>query len=372
MFRTRSQLPPGSSAARPIIVNDYALNTESFSEHDLLRRGHLAAGHETVWVNTNLRETPRLSVASTNFEFAQKPPENSTKRSHPRLSEWNAEADSTDEVFNLDDLEEFQSTDLDNLLSLRTTPKRSFSEASFWSEPPPTKRRKLDVASLRDTILQPHMFPSSASKKQPSIAAYSRNKPIPIPPHTLPLPDPRPYTRRSWVIPVRGHLPWQHASSAVVLLDPTALPVPPDPGTNNEIAWTTASLRALWSFLRLLRDKGAGGPLGLSFHVSPYVSPSNTSNSSQPSYPEMGAQPIHPTYTQDTGAATSIVSSTRFPANPLTFMDHIKVYHDAANSMQVRNLLDAWPFEAGGAKIRVIKTSRLVLIDERSKGIVVL
>jgi hypothetical protein len=59
---------------------------------------------------------------------------------------------------------------------------------------------------------------------------------------------------------------------------------------------------------------------------------------------------------------------------PITFVDHIKVYHDAANSMQLRNLLDAWAFqsgEAGAHKVRLLKGARLVLLDERSKGMLV-
>ncbi|KAJ7031572.1 hypothetical protein C8F04DRAFT_1109799 [Mycena alexandri] len=369
MFRTRSQLPPGSSAARPIIVNDYALCTDSTSDYDLLVRGSLAAGHETVWINPNPREIPPTSVSSTSFKFTPKPPENSTKRSLPRLKEWNADVDFGDEVFNLNDLEEFQSTNL-NFLFLGNTAKRSYSEVSLGE--PPTKRRKLDVASLRNAIPQPHVFPSNSTQKQSSFTPYSRTKPIPIPPHALPLPEPLPYTRRSWVIPVRGTLPWWHATSAVVLLDPNALPEPPDPNTHEEIVWTTGALASFWSFLRLIRDKNTGGSLGLSFNVAHHVS---SSNNSQPSYTElsgMGAQP-QPFYTQDTGGASSVVSSVRqLAATPLTFLDHIKVYHDAVNSMQVRNLLDAWAFEAGGDKIRLIKTSRLVLLDERSKGIIVL
>ncbi|KAJ7757106.1 hypothetical protein B0H16DRAFT_1885807 [Mycena metata] len=369
MFRTRSQVPPGSSAARPIIVNDYALYTDSTSDHDLLVRGSLAAGHETVWINLNPPVTPPPPASSSaHFEYAPKPPKNSTKRVFPRLKEWNADVDFSDEVFNLNDLEEFQSTKL-NLLFLDNEVKRSYSEVSLGE--PPTKRRKLDVASLRNAIPQPHIFPSNSTQKQSSFTPYSRTKPIPIPPHTLPLPAPLPYTRRSWVIPVRGTLSWRHATSAVVLLDSNALPEPPDPDTHEEIVWTTGALASFWSFLRLIRDKKTGGSLGLSFHVAHYVS----SNNSQPSYTElsgMGAQP-QPIYTQDTGGASSVVSSVRQVATtPLTFLDHIKVYHDAVNSLQVRNLLDAWAFEAGADKIRLIKTARLVLLDERSKGIIVL
>lgn len=85
----------------------------------------------------------------------------------------------------------------------------------------------------------------------------------------------------------------------------------------------------------------------------------------------MGAQPV----SQDSRVAPSTVSSSR-PANiPLNFLDHIKVYHDAANSMQLRNIIDAWAFEPGEEarprKIRLLVGARLVLLDERSKGVLV-
>jgi hypothetical protein len=152
------------------------------------------------------------------------------------------------------------------------------------------------------------------------------------------------------------------------LLDSTEPPEPPDSDTHEEIGWTVAALGSFWSFLLLIRKKGTAGPVGLSFNVS-----QNFSSGSQSTYPElsgMGAQPITP----DIGAAASMVSSSRQLTMPITFVDHIKVYHDAANSMQLRNLLDAWAFqsgEAGAQKVRLLKGARLVLLDERSKGVLV-
>ncbi|KAJ6588536.1 hypothetical protein B0H19DRAFT_1099889 [Mycena capillaripes] len=368
MFRTRSQLPPGSSAARHIFLNDYSLYPESFSDRDLILRASAAAGHNTRWINASIRRNPPTCVSSIVFEFTStRPPDNNAKRSLPTLSEWNVDVDSSDDIFDLNELEEFKSTDL-TFLNLGSTPKRSHLEGSL-QEPLP-KRRKLDVASLRNAIPQPHVLPSMTptSTKKSSVTPYAKTKPIPIPPHTLPFPDPLPYTRRSWVIPVRGSLPWCHATAAVVLLESSDAPEPPDPNTHGQIAWTVAALGSFWSFLTLIRDKGIVGPLGLSFHVS-----QNVSSDSQPTYPElsgMGAQPLTP----DIGTAASIVSSSRQVVLPLNLIDHIKVYHDATISMQLRNLLDAWAFEygeSGTPKIRLLKGSRLVLLDERMKGILV-
>ncbi|KAJ7507355.1 hypothetical protein B0H11DRAFT_2219170 [Mycena galericulata] len=344
MFRTHSQLPFGSSAARPISVNQYSLYPEESTDHDLIRAGRVAAGHDTRWISAvKISRTP--TGASTTYEFARGPPESSSKRSPSNLKEWNTSIDSSDDVFSLDQLEEFKNTDLDLLLLVNV--KRAHAEGSM--DEPPLKRRKLDVASLRNVLPQPHILPSIEpnSIKSNSVTAYSRSKPIPIPPHTLPLPSPVPYTRRSWVVPVRGSLPWQHATSAVMLLDFTDPPEPPDPITHEEITWTAAALASFWSFL-------------LEYF----------SSNSQPTYTElsgMGAQLL----SSDIGTAPSIASSSRRATMPLNLIDHIKVYHDAATSMQIRNILDVWVLETGESKIRLLKGARLVLLDERSKGVLV-
>ncbi|KAJ7093927.1 hypothetical protein B0H15DRAFT_776339, partial [Mycena belliarum] len=266
------------------------------------------------------------------------PPRSNTERAPLNLLEWNESLDSREDAFDTDELEEFKSTDFGFLIPRAT--KRSLSEPP--DEPPPSKRRKLDMASLGGILPQPHALPSPASisTKTQSVPAYSRKKPIPIAPHALPILPPPPYSRRSWVIPLRGVLPWEHATSAVFLLDPTDPPEPPDPKTHEEIAWTAAALRSFWSFLISARDLHA---VGLSFHVMSSVEPSTVLSSHQ-------------------GIGTL----------PLVYSDHIKVYHDAAHSMRIRNLLHVWAFEPGdGVKIRLLKGARLVLLDERSKGILV-
>lgn len=66
---------------------------------------------------------------------------------------------------------------------------------------------------------------------------------------------------------------------------------------------------------------------------------------------------------------------------PLALIDHIKIYHDTRFTMAIRNILDAWRFDAVEGttatgepnikKIRILKGARLVLLDERSKGVLV-
>ena len=69
---------------------------------------------------------------------------------------------------------------------------------------------------------------------------------------------------------------------------------------------------------------------------------------------------------------------------PLSDVDHIKVYHDTANTMYVRNILDAWSYEENinimsssvdilrGKKIRMLKGAVLVLLNEKSEAILML
>ena len=56
--------------------------------------------------------------------------------------------------------------------------------------------------------------------------------------------------------------------------------------------------------------------------------------------------------------------------------DYIKVYHDARFAMVIRNVLDAWGYlpseEKEGNKVRVLKGVRLILVNDRSGGILVL
>lgn len=78
---------------------------------------------------------------------------------------------------------------------------------------------------------------------------------------------------------------------------------------------------------------------------------------------------------------TSIVP-TSSTVTSLASVDHLKIYHEAPNSMHVRNALHAWSYVAphfeGGVvasgkpqKIRMLKGAKLVLVNEKSKGILI-
>jgi hypothetical protein len=164
-----------------------------------------------------------------------------------------------------------------------------------------------------------------------------------------------PFARSAWIVPVRGVLPWQGCSSAITLASsPSENPsflVPPQPeAENREIIWTHASLIDFWGFLLAVREANTLGPLALSFHAS-------VSNNPRPLL--------------------------------LLEVDHIKIYHDAVCAMLIRSVLDAWAYPTAQVnrdrnadnaapdnrtrtnKVRVLKGTKLVLLDERSNGVLV-
>lgn len=162
--------------------------------------------------------------------------------------------------------------------------------------------------------------------------------------------------RLGWLIPVRGSFSWEDCTSAELLEHSSGPACSPEPTIGNCISWTEESLLAFWNFLLSLRDTTSLGALGISFHSarnkqSAVLSSANTSRG-----------------TTD----TSLHSSSKLGA-----CDYIKIYHDASRTLYVRCALDVWQFcrsSNGGhkEKTRPLKGSRLVLVDEMSRGILVL
>ncbi|KAE9390062.1 hypothetical protein BT96DRAFT_1024746 [Gymnopus androsaceus JB14] len=97
------------------------------------------------------------------------------------------------------------------------------------------------------------------------IKAYNRVPPIFIAPHTVHSPDERSF--RAWIIPARGSLPWNEASSSMVL-DPTGSQVLAINATESMIQWSHAALVSFWKYLIQLKNLNTFGPLSLSFHPS--------------------------------------------------------------------------------------------------------
>jgi hypothetical protein len=138
-----------------------------------------------------------------------------------------------------------------------------------------------------------------------------------------------PYMRCAWIVPVRGVLPWEGCSPAIVLFhseDNVALAT----GDDREIVWTGPCLAAFWSFLLAVRDAKTIGPIAFAFLASSEL--------------------------VDDGSHR---------------MEFIKVYHDTRYTMVVRNVLDAWGYLTGTKKIRVLKEKQLALMDDKSRGLLV-
>ncbi|KAH9936710.1 hypothetical protein B0H21DRAFT_61472 [Amylocystis lapponica] len=339
----------------------------------------------------------------------------------PVLKEWNTSAESTDEldVFTLECLDDFQSTDISHIIrrshnvasggherqqddgviivgaadssSLLGSRKREVEETH--SAEPARKRPRLENCPLHQIIPYPHyhasLIPTSASLVDMGTAAfYSKASPIPISPYTTDtvrdyLDDP--YARAAWVIPLRGGPPWEDCTPASILaVSSDALDILPQPPCRTsadaceEITWTPVSLQAFWAFLIELHAARTLGPLALSFHATP----DTDSSSSWKFLPAHQPESISDLPCTFDAYANSVVRSRRdCPA--LRCIDHIKIYHDVTYTVHVRNVVHAWAYKVSGApsgdglaepeiqtqKIRLFKGARLLLVDARSRPI---
>jgi len=209
---------------------------------------------------------------------------------------------------------------------------------------------------------------------------YQKTHPIPIPPYSLPLPPPSPYSRSAWLIPVRGTFPWKECTPAVMLDSSILVPFRADPlKPDDPIKWTHPSLRSFWTFLLSLKATHNVGALGLSFHAARPPAPTQAASMLNLTSSGGGRHTIIDSNTTS-GQHTSAGTATQPPRSRLVLSnaDYIKVYHEAQYSMYVRNALDLWSYVVQSAsestqpeKVRVLKGARLALVNERSKGILV-
>jgi hypothetical protein len=121
-----------------------------------------------------------------------------------------------------------------------------------------------------------------------------------------------------------------------------------------------------WNFLLELRRIGTLGALGVSFHASKVLKSSST----------IVSNITRPTASYPMAADTSADSNDSRPT--LLKVDYIKVYLDASRSFYVRSALDAWSYQlppqsADGhsQKIRVLKSARLLLLDDGFQPVLV-
>jgi hypothetical protein len=207
---------------------------------------------------------------------------------------------------------------------------------------------------------------------------------VAIPPHTLPF-LPSQFSRTAWLIPVRGSFPWEGSTSAVVLDASFSMPVPHNPKTGDPIMWTHASLASFWSYLLHLHNSRPVGAVGISFQPSNLTSsflssnPQSMSPINTPLMPGIGNQAGLESHIASEQTAI-IIPSSPSPIPPLSDVDHIKVYHEASNAMHLRGALFAWLYPpisqeqkdiSRSQSVRILEGASLVLVDERSRGILI-
>ncbi|KAK7028152.1 hypothetical protein VNI00_014967 [Paramarasmius palmivorus] len=364
----------------PILVHKYVFSGDGESATQGSRVAILQEGRHVVeqtfgslWNDTKQIQVPfgKKTVTVNAYAFGraapQIPRDPDVAQAGP-LKEWGESAED-DEVFYMENLSEFESTSLDDLehiMNASSLDKRSRSPVTEE----PSKRQKLDVMPLDEVIPEPHILPSGDAKAPDltKLAAYTKNVPLSIPPYTLPVSTPSSYSRRAWLIPVRGVLPWDAATSAVVL-DPDISPQTPLPRgslPSEPIVWTHTALLSFWNYLVSFRQKARFGALGLSF-----MTPESRR------LPSLNANLHLDLSDDDSEEVARLLERNREVQNrdqhPLTSLDYIKVYHNAEVSMHVRNGIDVFRFKPSSSnqKIKLMEGARLVLVDELSNGVLI-
>ncbi|KAI0781331.1 hypothetical protein BD413DRAFT_608492 [Trametes elegans] len=195
-----------------------------------------------------------------------------------------------------------------------------------------------------------------------------------------------PYGRLAWLIPVRGQLPWEGTTPAVLVADsPETVNVPPQPPNHDlpcppTIVWTRAALRNLWSFLQALRDAGNLGPLSLAFSAPPphttgdWRGSTATDEVRRPGgrqEPADGLPSLAPRpRSRPPSSRASARSESDARRHRLRRCAYLEVHHDARYTRGLRGLLHSWHHRQDGAKVFPLRGATLVLLDERDRGLV--
>ncbi|KAG2361038.1 hypothetical protein BDR07DRAFT_1377515 [Suillus spraguei] len=246
------------------------------------------------------------------------------------------------------------------------TPQAVHSSTHELSLEPPTKRPRYDTASISNLIPQPHYVPGPSVGFPPLdseyLKPYRKAQPLPIAPFDLASAQlflNAFYNRAAWLIPIRGVLPWEDATCAIILAPPQVPqgddtpPLPPDLQH-----YTTESQEFL----------------GLIIRFAPSDTTS-TLNSALSLTAGSGNRPAQ----AGRSANLSDGLSDRVRHAQLEDTDFIKVYHDTKYSFYLRNILDAYKYIPGetpsegrhpadreiDGEIRLLKLARLVYIAYR-------
>lgn len=205
--------------------------------------------------------------------------------------------------------------------------------------------------------------------------------------------------RSAWIIPIHGTLPWED-STPTLILDSSEIVPPSGPALDvslnrqdRRITWTHASLISFWNVLLAIRHAKTLGPISVSFNATSSHNFSIVSGRSSGN--------------RETDLEDISKTSPPVMFRTILFMvDHIKVYHNMACTMHLRNALDAWSYQyraegglGGGPgselkagtevnggdgkrqkelssvadtktrNIRMLKGAVLVLVDDSSNGV---
>ncbi|KAI0357003.1 hypothetical protein OH77DRAFT_188642 [Trametes cingulata] len=373
----------------------------------------------STWVQLMLESCPihrLLAQTRRGVQFSKDPPRHSESGDRqPRtvaLKEWGVSPEE-EESWTLGDLEEFDHGMLHSLFTgnpplaeqptlqescvrasdaasmveeeasplLRQSTKRTRQDDSALSRG--GKRIRLDEGPLYRALPPPHVHPAIMPPDEPwpafTRSDFFNSTPSPIPPHTELSAEEcisDPFARLAWIVPVRGTLPWEGATTAslnVEFLDsasPDDQEVVPQPpcrtSPSPSILWTGHAIRTFWGFLQQLRNAGNLGPLSLAYCNPPM--PDDASPARQYSY--VGS------HKRDTSSLTpwgetslSENCDSESPSPSLHRCVYIKVYHDARYTKVLRNILNAWAYKAGEQKFRLLKGATLALLDECGKGL---
>lgn len=218
------------------------------------------------------------------------------------------------------------------------------------------------------------------------IPPYQKASPLPIAPYdaaaVAQLLNCR-FRRVAWLIPVRGSLPWDGASTAVILEETQAASRSPSPCLQVPVSqlrtmtWTPDSIQHLWSFLGSIQQARHLGPLSLSFHAAPLDAFSTRDSVSEPLW-ESNHPYYHQLSSKDTAGSPDDFTTDICRAH-LEGIDYIEVFHDVPYSLSLRNVLDAYQYEpvsgevpgrsgANDRKIRILKGAQLVLMDNHFRA----
>ncbi|KAI0718593.1 hypothetical protein C8T65DRAFT_80918 [Cerioporus squamosus] len=370
----------------------------------------LSVAREARWHNPPSSSRLSFAIGEHCFQWNREISQlvnNADVRNKRNFPEWEDDVEvGDDELWALCDLEEFDHSHLHRLLESQPPAHNHASSADAF--PPPAtphnsmtvgrkrsperdsgavttqskKRPKFDESSICDVIPEPHFLPSRATTDDPDYQPPSVKLQFsPLPPHTLAsameyMRDP--YARLSWIIPVRGRLCWDGATAASILavshdagspISDDYLPFVNSDSSGSELMWTRDALKDLWNTLINVRELGRFGPLSLSFHVAlPAALASSMERISYVGSHKQTTISMSTSMTSNVYVGEPPLRNTR---SPLDGIDYIKVFHDAKYTQSLRAVLRAWSYKKAGQKMRLLKEAKLVLVAERSQGLVI-